>query len=59
VVKIRFRLWGHGNLSSSKALILNDLKPVGTPDEGKHVVEIMEAAYESAKTGKTIKLKTS
>lgn len=37
--------------------ILNDLKPIGTPEEGKHVVEIMEAAYKSAKTGKTIKLK--
>jgi len=38
--------------------ILNDLKPIGTPEEGKHVVEIMEAAYESAKTGRMIKLKT-
>ncbi|MEM3745310.1 MAG: Gfo/Idh/MocA family oxidoreductase [Candidatus Bathyarchaeia archaeon] len=38
--------------------ILSDLKPIGSPEEGKHVVEIMEAAYESAKTGKTIKLKT-
>lgn len=38
--------------------ILNNLKPIGTPEEGKHVVEIMEAAYESARTGKIIKLKT-
>ena len=38
--------------------MLEDLKPIGTPEEGKHVVEIMEAAYESAKIGKTIRLKT-
>jgi predicted dehydrogenase len=37
--------------------ILEDLKPIGSPEEGKHVVEIMEAAYESAKTGKTMMLK--
>lgn len=34
--------------------ILNDEKPIGTPEEGHHVIQILEAAYESAKTGKTV-----
>lgn len=38
--------------------ILNNLKPIGSPEEGKHVVEIMEAAYESAEKGKKITLKS-
>jgi predicted dehydrogenase len=38
--------------------ILEDLKPIGSPEDGRHVVEIMAAAYESAKTGKTIRLQT-
>jgi len=38
--------------------ILEDSQPIGSPEDGKHVVEIMEAAYESAKTGRTIRLKT-
>lgn len=38
--------------------ILYDLKPIGTPEEGKHVVEIMEAAYKSAISQETIKLKS-
>lgn len=37
--------------------ILENLTPIGLPEEGKHVVEIMEAAYESARTGKTIRVK--
>lgn len=37
--------------------ILHDLKPIGSPEEGKRVVEIMEAAYESAEKGRTIMLK--
>jgi len=34
--------------------ILEDSKPIGTVAEGRHVVEVLEAAYESARTGETI-----
>ncbi|MEM2446179.1 MAG: Gfo/Idh/MocA family oxidoreductase [Candidatus Bathyarchaeia archaeon] len=34
--------------------ILNDEKPIGTPEEGHHVMQILEAAYVSAKRGKTV-----
>lgn len=37
--------------------ILEDSKPIGTVEEGRHVVEVLEAAYESAATGRIIKLK--
>jgi len=37
--------------------ILEDKKPIGSPEDGRHIVEIMAAAYESAKTGKTVKLR--
>jgi len=39
--------------------ILEDSKPIGTVQEGKHVVEVLEAAYESCRTGRTLKLKSS
>jgi UDP-N-acetylglucosamine 3-dehydrogenase len=38
--------------------ILRDKQPKGTPEHAKHVVEIMLAGYESAKTGRRIDLKT-
>lgn len=34
--------------------IKNNLQPIGTPEEGHHVMQILEAAYESAKSGRTI-----
>jgi len=37
--------------------ILADERPIGTPEEGHHVMQIIDAAYESAKTGKTIMIK--
>lgn len=39
--------------------ILEDSKPIGTVEEGRHIVEVLEAAYESAATGRIIKLKSS
>ncbi|MEM2217678.1 MAG: Gfo/Idh/MocA family oxidoreductase, partial [Thermofilaceae archaeon] len=36
--------------------LLNNSIPIGSPEEGKHVVEVIEAAYESAASGKTINL---
>lgn len=39
--------------------ILEDSQPIGTVEEGRHVVEVMEAAYESARTGRTVTLKAS
>ncbi|MEM4238133.1 MAG: Gfo/Idh/MocA family oxidoreductase [Nitrososphaerota archaeon] len=34
--------------------ILTNKQPIGTPEEGHHVMQILDAAYQSAKTGKTI-----
>ncbi|MCS7145978.1 MAG: Gfo/Idh/MocA family oxidoreductase [Nitrososphaerota archaeon] len=34
--------------------IVNDTTPIGTPEEGHHVMRIIEAAYESAKYGRII-----
>jgi len=39
--------------------ISKDLRPIGSVEEGRHVVEIMEGAYRAKETGKTIKLRTS
>jgi len=33
--------------------ILEDLEPIGTVEEGRHTIEVLEAAYESARTGRT------
>lgn len=37
--------------------ILEDLKPIGTVKEGGHVIQVLEGAYESARTATTITLK--
>ena len=39
--------------------ILDNSKPIGTVEEGRHVVEVLEAAYESARTGRTVTLESS
>lgn len=39
--------------------ILEDLPPKGTPEHGRHVVEILLAEHESEKTGKRVQLKTT
>ncbi|MBI2193465.1 MAG: Gfo/Idh/MocA family oxidoreductase [Planctomycetes bacterium] len=39
--------------------ILRDQTPKGTPEHARHAVEIMCAAYETEKTGKAVKLKTT
>ncbi len=36
--------------------IMEDLEPIGTVEKGRHVIEVLEAAYESARTGKVIRL---
>ncbi|GBC70359.1 Glucose--fructose oxidoreductase [Candidatus Calditenuaceae archaeon HR02] len=56
--------WSYPNLPKEKEpqhthrhfirCILNNKKPIGTPEEGHHVMQILEAAYVSAKTGKTV-----
>lgn len=38
--------------------ILKDQPPKGTPEHGRHVVEIMLAGYESEKSGQRVKIKT-
>ena len=38
--------------------ILEDSKPIGTVEEGRHVVEVLEAAYESARAGRIVTLKS-
>jgi len=37
--------------------MLEDSKPIGTVQEGRHVIGVLEAAYESARTGKTTPVK--
>jgi len=34
--------------------VLEDLEPIGTVEEGRHVIEVLEAAYDSARTGSTV-----
>jgi len=37
--------------------ILEDLRPIGTVEDGRHVIGVLEAAYESARTEKTVPVK--
>jgi UDP-N-acetylglucosamine 3-dehydrogenase len=36
--------------------ILNDIQPLGSPEEGHHVVQVIEAAYKSASTGNVVQI---
>jgi len=37
----------------------NDTEPCASAEHGRHVLEIIEAGFESMRTGKTIELKTT
>ena len=39
--------------------ILNDIPPYGTVEHARHVIEIIEAAYKSAETGRVVELHTT
>ncbi len=36
--------------------IINDVQPLGSPEEGHHVVQVLEAAYKSASTGTVVQI---
>ncbi len=36
--------------------ILNDKQPLGSPEEGHHIVQVIEAAYKSASIGKIVEI---
>jgi predicted dehydrogenase len=38
--------------------VLDGVKPVNTPDHARHVIEVIQKGYESARTGQAFALET-